>query len=83
MEEIQDFAREYTNGVYIVHEDNTYAEYIHLDKRPVVEVGQIVKQGDLIGYCGMSGITTEPHLHFNLLRVKKNLELISIPFEFE
>ncbi|NIQ73552.1 MAG: peptidoglycan DD-metalloendopeptidase family protein, partial [Candidatus Aminicenantes bacterium] len=31
-----------------------------------VKVGDKVKQGDLLGLCGNTGNTTQPHIHFNL-----------------
>lgn len=55
------------NYVAIDHGDGTYAEYIHLGKdRVEVRVGQEVKVGDLLGYSGLSGCMSHPHLHFNV-----------------
>ena len=43
------------------------AQYMHLDDR-LVEVGEVVHKGQLIGYSGMSGTLTGlvPHLHLAL-----------------
>ncbi|HYD86204.1 MAG TPA: M23 family metallopeptidase [Vitreimonas sp.] len=41
--------------------------YAHLEERaPWLEEGQEVRQGDVIGYVGMSGNAPVPHLHFEI-----------------
>jgi murein DD-endopeptidase MepM/ murein hydrolase activator NlpD len=65
--EIRKLAEECINYVCISHDDGTYAEYAHLGKdRISVREGQYVGQGDVIGYTGLSGIMSEPHLHVNV-----------------
>jgi len=53
-------------NVYTVDDAlNLTIVYGHLSAT-AVEIGQQVKQGDLIGYVGCSGECTGPHLHFEL-----------------
>lgn len=57
------------NIVTIVHDDGTLAEYAHLSAGPaLVERGQRVATGQLIGYSGNTGYSTGPHLHFVVSR---------------
>ena len=53
--------------VIIAHSTNLITWYAHLDNgsRPIaVSAGQQVKQGQVIGYNGMTGRTTGPHTHW-------------------
>jgi len=51
------------NGRYVkVKHNNTYTtQYLHMQKASV-KVGQFVEQGDVIGYVGMTGNTSGPHV---------------------
>ena len=53
------------NYVQINHGDGYRSIYMHMT-RYVVKVGQNVSQGQLIGYCGSTGGSTGPHLHFGI-----------------
>lgn len=56
------------NYVMIDHMDGTYTTmYLHMTQY-VVSVGQYVNAGDLIGYCGSTGVSTGPHLHFSIFK---------------
>ena len=55
------------NHVIIKHRDNEYTFYAHLVKGSInVKVGEVISQGDILGRCGHTGYSTEPHLHFHL-----------------
>jgi len=52
-----------SNGNYIkIRHNSTYStQYLHMQKRKS-KVGQLVKQGDIIGWVGMTGNTAGPHV---------------------
>jgi urea transporter len=53
------------NTVVIKHVAGFYTKVSHLKQHSVkVKIGDHVKQGDLLGLCGNSGRSPEPHLHF-------------------
>ncbi|WP_108115796.1 peptidoglycan DD-metalloendopeptidase family protein [Kordia periserrulae] len=56
-------ARRGGNGNYVkVKHNSTYTtQYLHMKKRKV-KVGEFVKQGDVIGWVGMTGNTSGPHV---------------------
>ncbi len=55
----------YGNMVIIRHESGYFTVYAH-NQRNTVKPGQEVRQGQVIGYVGMTGRATGPHLHFEL-----------------
>lgn len=71
----------YGNTVVIKHELGYMSLYGHL-KDIVVEVGQNVETGELIGTVGSTGKSTGPHLHFEIRRGKDKLNPENIPFFF-
>jgi len=73
----------YGNFVLILHSDGTFGTYYHLRKNGVlVNVGQRVSRGTLLGYSGNTGYTSGPHLHFAVLKVLRTLKTQSLPIRF-
>jgi murein DD-endopeptidase MepM/ murein hydrolase activator NlpD len=57
----------YGNLVEIRHKNNFRSRYGHLSRfAKGLHVGKRVKSGELIGYLGSTGLSTGPHLHFEL-----------------
>ena len=53
------------NYVVISHGNGVNTWYEHLASF-AVSAGSTVSQGQTIGYVGMTGVTTGPHLHFGV-----------------
>lgn len=54
------------NTIIIDHGLNVFSIYAHMSKLQA-EVGQEVKQGQVIGLMGTTGFSTGPHLHYGML----------------
>ncbi|MCW5578979.1 MAG: M23 family metallopeptidase [Dokdonella sp.] len=54
----------YGNFVMIQHNAHITTAYGHMSRFAKVKVGQHVAQGQVIGYVGMTGLATGPHLHY-------------------
>ena len=55
------------NYVIIDHGNGEYSVLAHMITNSIiVNLGDIVSKGQLIGLCGNSGNSTEPHLHYHL-----------------
>ena len=55
----------YGYAVYVRHNDGTESRYAHMS-RIIVEKGEWVNQGQWLGLVGSTGLSTGPHLHFEL-----------------
>ena len=57
----------YGKQVRINHAGGIATSYSHMS-RIVAPAGSIVRQGELIGYVGSTGLSTGPHLHYEVYR---------------
>ena len=66
IKEIQ-FHWSYGNYILIDHGNGYYSLYAHMSKFAAgLNVGSIVERGQQIGYIGMTGTATGPHLHYEI-----------------
>ena len=71
--EAASFDRFNGNLVVIQHIYGFKSYYAHLNKT-VVKSGSFVKKGDLIAYSGNTGISSGPHLHYEVRFLSKSLD---------
>lgn len=55
----------YGNYVVVLHKNGSQTLYAHMS-RESVSVGDAVEQGQTLGYIGMTGMTTGPHVHYEI-----------------
>ncbi len=59
----------YGNYIKIRHNGTYSTAYAHLSRfKSDVKVGTQVKQGQIIGYVGSTGLSTGPHLHYEIIK---------------
>jgi len=79
IEQIESSHRGYGNSIIINHGFGIKTLYAHLD-RINVKLGQKLKRGDIIGFVGNSGLSTAPHLHYEVLRSGEKVNPINYFF---
>ncbi|RKY76361.1 peptidase M23, partial [candidate division KSB1 bacterium] len=63
------------NTVIMKTKENEYLYFCHFKQFSIkVKQGQRIKQGELLGLCGNSGRSSEPHLHFHIQNTE-NMEI--------
>ena len=67
----------YGRQVRIAHGGGMATSYSHMS-RMSVEAGAHVRQGQLIGYVGSSGLSTGPHLHYEVLQGGRAVNPMSV-----
>ncbi len=69
----------YGNVVIIRHKDGYKTLYAHLSKfRRGIRRGKRVKQGQIIGYVGSTGLSSGPHLHFGLYKNNRPINPLKV-----
>jgi murein DD-endopeptidase MepM/ murein hydrolase activator NlpD len=72
----------YGNALVLAHSSSVSTLYGHMSRFAAhMRVGTHVQQGDVIGYVGMTGLATGPHLHYEYLvnGVHKNPQTVQLP----
>ena len=67
------------NAVRLAHEGNLSTRYCHMS-RMAVSRGQYVKRGQIIGYVGSTGLSTGPHLHYEMYRGGRHVDPLSVRY---
>jgi murein DD-endopeptidase MepM/ murein hydrolase activator NlpD len=74
--------RGYGNFVVVQHSKTISTAYGHMSRFVKGQhVGEHVRQGEVIGYVGMTGLATGPHLHyeFRVNGVQRNPQTVTLP----
>lgn len=72
------------NTVILETAAGEYLFFAHFKKHSIkVKEGQSVKTGDLLGLCGNSGNSSEPHLHFHIQNTENMTEATGIKCFFD
>lgn len=72
----------YGNAIVLSHGANISTLYGHMSRfARNIHVGTRVQQGEVIGYVGMTGLATGPHLHYEYLTngVHRNPQTVQLP----
>lgn len=68
----------YGNVVILQHQGKFTTLYGHMSRFAAGKVGQHVSQGQVIGYVGMTGLATGPHLHYEFRLAGKHRDPLTV-----
>ncbi len=68
----------YGNVVIVQHNGKYTTLYGHMSKFANTKVGQRVSQGQVIGYVGMTGLASGPHLHYEFRLEGKHRDPLTV-----
>lgn len=67
------------NFIRIRHNGSFETLYAHMSKfKSGVNVGTVVKQGQIIGFAGSTGLSTGPHLHYEIIKDGKHVNPLTV-----
>jgi len=72
----------YGNTIVVRHSNGWTTRYAHMNRFATgINVGSQVDQGELIGYVGMTGLATGPHLHYEMRQngTHRDPEAVDLP----
>ena len=76
IEKVKRSRRGYGNHIIIDHGFGYQTLYAHM-KKYIVNRGQKVKRGEIIGYVGNTGTSVAPHLHYEVIRNKRKINPVN------
>lgn len=75
--------RGYGKYIRLRHNGEYGTAYAHLSRfAPTIKRGRRVKQGEVIGYVGSTGMSTGPHLHYEMLQRGEQVNPLTLKAEF-
>ena len=78
---VMEYRKGYGNLIRIQHNNQYTTAYAHLNAfAKNLKTGQSVKQGQIIGYVGRTGLATGPHLHFEVLKDGQHINPTQLKF---
>ncbi|MFV0643476.1 MAG: M23 family metallopeptidase, partial [Sphingomonadaceae bacterium] len=66
-------------AVRLNHAQGLSTRYCHMS-RMAVRAGQSVQRGQVIGYVGSTGLSTGPHLHYEMYRNGQTIDPLSVQY---
>jgi murein DD-endopeptidase MepM/ murein hydrolase activator NlpD len=70
----------YGEQVQIAHASGLETSYGHMS-RIAAHIGQVVRKGEVIGWVGSTGLSTGPHVHFEVTRNGRPVNPLSVKME--